>query len=71
MMPPRNSPTMGTTEWALLLALALAWSATFLFSKIALMELPPLTVVLGRVGFAAIALNLVMVAAGQRWPGDG
>ncbi|HYM03914.1 MAG TPA: DMT family transporter, partial [Stellaceae bacterium] len=46
-------------------------SATFLFSKIALMELPPLTVVLGRVGFAAIALNLVMVAAGQRWPGDG
>ncbi len=61
---------MGGREWALLLALAALWSGSFLFIAVALEALPPLTVVLGRVGLAAPALLLVIAATGQRLPAD-
>ena len=64
------NPTMGRREWLLLVALSLLWGGSFFFAEVALAELPPLTVVLGRVGFAALALNLFIVARGQRMPGD-
>src|SRR5258707_13458273 len=68
---PRPAPlTMGGREWALLLALAALWSGSFLFIAVALEALPPLTVVLGRVGLAAPALLLVLAATGQRLPAD-
>jgi drug/metabolite transporter (DMT)-like permease len=60
--------TMSAREWALLLLLSGLWGGSFFFSKVALAELPPLTVVLGRVGLAAAALNLAVLAAGERMP---
>lgn len=48
---------MGRSEWALLLLLSLLWSGSFFFYRILVAELPPLVVVLGRVGIAALLLN--------------
>src|ERR687889_1218368 len=61
---------MGPVEWALLLTLALLWGGSFFFSKIAVGELPPLSVVLCRVALAALALNLVVLLSGRRMPTD-
>ncbi|MDF3018549.1 MAG: transporter rane spanning protein, partial [Thermomicrobiales bacterium] len=61
---------MGPVEWTLLLALALLWGGSFFFSKIAVSELPPLTVVLCRVVLAALALNVVVLLGGRRMPAD-
>src|SRR5215212_4847940 len=61
---------MGPVEWALLLVLALLWGGSFFFSKIAVGELPPLTVVLCRVALAALALNVVVLLSGRRLPVD-
>ena len=61
---------MGPVEWVLLLVLALLWGGSFFFSKIAVGELPPLTVVLCRVALAALALNVVVVLSGRRMPAD-
>jgi len=63
-------PQMGRREWLLLLLLAGVWSSSFLFFAVALAELPPLTVVLGRVGLAAPLLLAVLVATGHRLPTD-
>jgi len=43
---------------AMLAALALLWGASFMFIKIALRELAPATLVLGRIGIGALALAL-------------
>lgn len=56
------SPKMGATEWLLLLLLSALWGGSFFFFKILVAELPPFTVVLGRVGFAALLLNLYLLA---------
>jgi drug/metabolite transporter (DMT)-like permease len=62
---------MGVTEWALLLALSVLWGGSFFFGKVALAELPPLTLVLGRTGFAAVALWPILLAAGHGVPREG
>ena len=49
---------MGGTEWVLLLILSGLWGGSFFFFKVLVAELPPFTVVLGRVGIAAVVLNL-------------
>ena len=59
---------MGPIEWALVLTLSALWGGSFLFNALALEDLPPLTVVLGRVGFAAIALQIILHAMGYRFP---
>jgi drug/metabolite transporter (DMT)-like permease len=59
---------MNRIEWSLLLALSVLWGGSFFFSKVALAELPPLTLVLGRVSLAAIALNVIVFVAGYRMP---
>lgn len=56
------------TGWALLLILALLWSSSFIFMKVAGAEIPVLTLVLLRVGIAAIVLHLFVVASGRRYP---
>ena len=43
-----------------LLSLSVLWGGSFFFAKVALGELAPLSVVLGRVALAAIALNFVL-----------
>lgn len=55
---------MTTPEWAMLLILSAIWGSSFFFYKVLVTELPPLTVVLGRVGFAAIALNVILIVRG-------
>ena len=65
---PEPKRTMGAAEWALLLTLAAVWSSSFLFNRLAVDDLPPLTVVLGRVGLAAVALNGFVVLSGRRMP---
>jgi len=51
---------MTTRIWISLLSLSALWGGSFFFAKVALGELPPLSVVFGRVALAAIALNLVL-----------
>ncbi len=59
---------MGTVEWLLLLVLSVLWGGSFFFNRIVLAELPPMTLVLGRVALAAIAINVLVVATGHRMP---
>lgn len=54
-------PIMGNREWVLLLVLAVIWGSSFFFYKILVETLPPLTVVLGRVGIAAVIMNLWLI----------
>src|SRR5690348_5052046 len=56
---------MRWSEWALLLALSVLWDGWFFLGKVGLAELLPLTLVLGRTGFAAAALWPVVLAAGH------
>jgi drug/metabolite transporter (DMT)-like permease len=55
------APVMGGREWAMLLSLAGLWGGSFLFFKVLVAEQPPFTVVLGRVGLAAVILNVWLV----------
>ncbi len=61
---------MGATEWMMLLTLSATWGGSFFFFKILVDALPVFTVVLGRVGFAAIVLNLVLIARRDPMPRD-
>ena len=47
-------------EWLVLVKLSLVWGGSFFFNGVAVAELPVLTIVLGRVGFAAMALFFFM-----------
>ena len=60
--------SMRAIEWLLLLFLSALWGGSFFFGKVALAELGPFTLVLGRVAIGAVALNLVVLATGQRMP---
>lgn len=64
---PINRP-MGAIEWLLLITLSVLWGGTFLCSEVALEEVRPFTLVLGRVGLAAIVLLAVVHASGHRMP---
>ncbi len=59
---------MATRDWGLLVLLSLLWGAAFILTEVALRDLPPFTVVLGRIGLAALALNLFLLARGRRLP---
>jgi drug/metabolite transporter (DMT)-like permease len=65
--PNINRP-MGATEWFLLIALSVLWGGTFFCTEIALGEVQPSTLVLGRVGIAALALLALVHASGHRMP---
>ncbi len=59
---------MTAREYGRIGVLAILWGVSFLFSKVALAELPPMTLVLGRFGLAALALLLAARASGHRLP---
>jgi drug/metabolite transporter (DMT)-like permease len=59
---------MGPVEWVLLVVLAIVWGGSYIFNRIALGDLPPLTLVLGRVALAAVLMNLLVLGAGLRMP---
>ena len=48
--------TMDRAEWGLLILLSVLWGGAFFCVGVAVVELPPLTVVLARVGLAALIL---------------
>jgi len=59
---------MTTRQWGLLGLLAVLWGGAFFFSKVALGELRPFTVVLVRFGLAALAMLAVVRLSGHRMP---
>jgi len=63
-----NDLTMGRTEWVLLLILSVLWGGSFFFAKIALTDLPPLTLVFLRVAIAGGALWLILRGLGKTIP---
>ncbi len=59
-MSPQINRSMTSGEWALLLVLSVLWGGSFFFNGLGLRAFPPLTLVLLRVGLAAIILFGVM-----------
>lgn len=57
-------------DWGLLGVLALIWGTAFLFTKIAVTTIPPMTVAAGRLTIAALVLVAAAAAAGERVPRD-
>jgi drug/metabolite transporter (DMT)-like permease len=62
---------MKTRNFFLLLFLATLWGPSFLFIKVAVGEIPPITLVLARVGIAAILLYIVLRLQGHNLPRPG
>ena len=62
--------TMGVVEWTLLIGLSVLWGGSFYFVGVAVDGLPPFTIVVLRVGIAAIVLNVAVLAMGLRMPSD-
>jgi drug/metabolite transporter (DMT)-like permease len=59
---------MPLSQWLLLLLLALLWGSAYVLVAYALRELPPLTVVVSRLGLAALVLAAVVQAMRLAWP---
>lgn len=59
---------MTPTIWLLLFLLSVMWGATFYFVEIALVDLPPLTIVFLRVLLAALVLHLLLKVLGLSFP---
>ncbi|MFM2150396.1 MAG: hypothetical protein RLZZ187_2702 [Pseudomonadota bacterium] len=62
------TPVMGGREWVMLLALSVLWGGSFFFNGVAVRELPSLTIVLARVGIAAVVLWAVLAVVRVRMP---
>jgi drug/metabolite transporter (DMT)-like permease len=70
---PMNShmpkpPTMSASDWLLLVVLSVLWGGSFFFNKVALFELPPITIVCLRVGLGAVLLIVAANAMGLALP---
>jgi drug/metabolite transporter (DMT)-like permease len=59
---------MRTSDWLLLVLLSVLWGATYFFIAVANPEVPPFTLVLGRVALAALALAPLVFLLGERLP---
>jgi drug/metabolite transporter (DMT)-like permease len=55
------SPRMDGQSWVMLIVLSVLWGGSFFFTEIALVDLPPFTLVLGRVAIAAMILWWVVL----------
>ncbi|HXH13472.1 MAG TPA: EamA family transporter [Alphaproteobacteria bacterium] len=62
---------MGFIEWLLLITLSVLWGGSFFFVGIAVAGLPPFTMVVLRVGLAAVALHVIILMMGLSMPTDG
>jgi len=63
-----SSLTLTPLTWAMLLLLSLCWGGSFFFIGIAVTELPTFTIVVLRVGLAALALWAVVFASATAMP---
>ena len=59
---------MSAVDWLMLVSLSVLWGGSFFFAKIAVGELPPLTLALGRVAIAAALLIALARATGVALP---
>ncbi len=55
-----DTPRLSTLAWALLFLLGLLWGGSFFFARVAVQEVPPFTLVLLRLGIAALALHIYL-----------
>jgi drug/metabolite transporter (DMT)-like permease len=62
---------MNLLEWAMLVALSVLWGGSFFFTGVAVKELPPFTIVVLRVGGAALILNVAIRLMGLQMPRQG
>jgi drug/metabolite transporter (DMT)-like permease len=62
---------MGLRNFLGLMFMACLWGPSFLFIKVAVGEIPPLTLVVGRVGLAAVLLYVVLRLQGGKLPRFG
>ena len=69
MTQPSGRLAMSATDWLLLVTLSVLWGGSFFFAKLAVLELPPLTVALGRVAIAAAILVALARMTGVALPG--
>lgn len=67
-MSVTGGPRMRGREWAMLVALSVLWGGSFFFVGVAVREVPPLSLVLMRVGIAALALWAVLMVGGADLP---
>ncbi|KGF70502.1 hypothetical protein LL06_05175 [Hoeflea sp. BAL378] len=63
-----SAPIRKTREFALLGVLALLWGSSYLFIKIAVAEIPPISLIALRVSVAAILLVALVAWRGRRFP---
>ncbi len=61
---------MPAAAWGMLIALSGLWGGSFLFNRLAVAEIPTLSVVLARVGIAAVVLLVVARLTGVAMPTD-
>lgn len=62
------SDAMTLRLWGMLVVLSIIWGASFFLAAVALTGFPPLTIVLGRVAIAAVALAMACQAMGLALP---
>jgi drug/metabolite transporter (DMT)-like permease len=56
----------GLVDYGLLLALAFAWGSSYMFIKLAIDTVPPITLTAGRISIAAVLLLVVARLAGEK-----
>ena len=61
-------PRLGLFEWTLLIILGIVWGASFFLAKVAVEQVPPLTLVMFRVVIAALALFVYFKITGRALP---
>ena len=57
-------------EWLLLGALAALWGSSYLFIRVAVETIPPVTLIAARVTLAALLLSTLVLARGEAFPRD-
>jgi drug/metabolite transporter (DMT)-like permease len=60
-----NKLSLSAADWLLLVFLSVLWGGSFFFAKVAVDEVPPLTLALGRVAIAAAILAALARATGE------
>lgn len=67
-MDARAATTMNARTWGLLALLGTIWGGSFFFARVAVQHVPPATLVLLRVGIAALALHVYVAGRFALYP---
>lgn len=62
---------MSNRNWILLITLSIIWGGSFYFGRVAVLEIPPFTVVFFRVFLAAVTMWIIVAATGRSIPFSG